>query len=71
MKKLLLLSVILAGSILPAVAYPTITEWTDLECVYLDDRYSKCELRGGETGELKETTYWDRVLNIHTYTDPR
>ena len=59
------------GMTVPAHSYPTLTEWHDVECVYLDDRYSQCDTVGGVSGELLETTYWDRVTGAHHYEDPR
>ena len=55
----------------PVQAQSTITAWYDVQCVYLDEQYSQCDTVGGVSGELLETTYWDRSTGDHYYEDPR
>ena len=69
--KILSLSVILAGSILPAQAYPTITEWERIDCNPVTETILKCDRYKGQTGIFIESYYLDRYTNEYTFEDPR
>ena len=69
--KILSLSVILAGSILPAQAYPTITYWERIDCNPVTETILKCDRYNGQTGTFIESYYLDRYTNEYTLVDPR
>ena len=69
--KILSLSVILAGSILPAQAYPTITYWERIDCNPVTETILKCDRYNGQTGIFIESYYLDRYTNEYTFEDPR
>ena len=69
--KILSLSVILAGSILPAQAYPTITHWERIDCNPVTETIQKCDRYNGQTGVFIESYYLDMYTNEHSFVDPR
>ena len=69
--KILSLSVVLAGSILPAQAYPTITYWERIDCNPITETIQKCDRYNGQTGVFIESYYLDMYTNEHSFVDPR
>ena len=69
--KILSLSLVLAGSILPAQAYPTITYWERIDCNSITETILKCDRYNGQTGIFIESYYLDRYTNEYTFEDPR
>ena len=69
--KILSLSVVLAGSILPAQAYPTITYWERIDCNPVTETIQKCDRYNGQTGVFIESYYLDMYTNEHSFVDPR
>ena len=69
--KILSLSVVLAGSILPAQAYPTITYWERIDCNPVTETILKCDRYNGQTGIFIESYYLDMYTNEYTFVDPR
>ena len=69
--KILSLSVILASSILPAQAYPTITYWERIDCNLITETIQKCDRYNGQNGAFIESYYLDTYTNEYTFEDPR
>ena len=69
--KILSLSVILAGSILPAQAYPNITYWERIDCNPITETILKCDRYNGQNGVFIESYYLDTYTNEYTFEDPR
>ena len=69
--KILSLSLVLAGSILPAQAYPNIIYWERIDCNSITETILKCDRYNGQTGIFIESYYLDRYTNEYTFEDPR
>ena len=69
--KILSLSVILVGSILPAQSYPNIVYWERIDCNPITETIQKCDRYNGQTGVFIESYYLDMYTNEHSFVDPR
>ena len=69
--KILSLSVVLAGSILPAQAYPNIIDWERIDCNPITETIQKCDRYNGQNGVFIETYYMDMFSGEVTFEDPR
>ena len=68
--KLFSLSVVLAVSILPAHAYPNITQPETIDCQPITETIMKCD-RFQMSGDFIETYYMDMFSEEVTFEDPR
>ena len=69
--KLFSLSLVLAGSILPAQAYPNIIYWERIDCNLITETIQKCDRYNGQNGVFIETYYMDMFSGEVTFEDPR
>ncbi|AIX21412.1 hypothetical protein Syn7803C10_86 [Synechococcus phage ACG-2014f] len=69
--KLFSLSLVLAGSILPAHAYPNIVYWERIDCNLITETIQKCDRYNGQNGVFIESYYLDIYTNEHSFIDPR
>jgi len=68
--KILSLSLVLAGSILPAQAYPNIVYWERIDCNLITETIQKCDRYHGQTGRFIESYYLDIYTNEHSFIPP-